>query len=173
MTVLSDVTWYDPAWIAVYVAILAIIIALVTTIVVHNKQKNLKEISYGVDSATSLLSVGEEIKGKVQVVYDNDPVSNVRLVILRVWNSGNQPIETKDYENNNPIKFDFGTSSKILDAQIIEKVPANLKVTLVRGNDNFSIEPFLLNNRESLTIKVLLSSSIDEVIVDTRIIGTE
>lgn len=173
MAVLSDMTWYDPAWIAVYVAVAAIIIATITSVVIYRKQQNRKEISYGVESAISLLSVSDEVRSKVQILYGGNPVSNVRLVILKIWNSGNQPIEAKDYESNNPIKFDFGTSSELLDIQIIEKIPVNLKVNLVKGKDNFLLEPFLLNKKESLTIKVLLSATTDEVIVDTRIIGTE
>jgi hypothetical protein len=173
MTVLSDVTWYDPAWIAVYVAILAILVAVVSTIVVYRKQQSRKEISFGVVSANSLLSVSKEVKSKVQVLYDGNSVSNVRLIKLKIWNSGNQPIEKEDFDNNS-IKFDFGPSSEILDIEIKDPVPKNLKITPPKNNkDNFLLEPFLLNKRESLTIKVLLSSTIEQIIVDTRIRGTE
>ncbi len=173
MTVISDVPWHDPAWIAVYVAILAILIALVSTIVVYLKQRNRKEISFGVVSATPLFSIRPEAKGIVQVLYNGNPVSNVRLVILKILNSGNQEIEIDDYVKNKGIKFDCGASSEILDVQITEKIPANLDVTLTKGNESFSLDPFLLNKRESLTIQILLSSDNDAIIVDARINGTE
>ena len=174
---LSPYDWKtDPtvlAWIAIYVAILTLLIGLVTTIVVYLKQRNRKELSFGVISATPLLSIRPEAKGIVQVLYNSKPVSNVRLVILKIWNSGNQEVKLDDYVKNQGIKFDCGSSSEILDVQITEKIPPNLDVTLTKSSESFLLDPFLLNKRESLTIQVLISSDNDSIVVDARINGTE
>jgi len=53
----------DPAWIAVIIAVLAIIVA----ILIARKQSNRKEVSYAIISNTLVLSIKEDIVGRVQV----------------------------------------------------------------------------------------------------------
>lgn len=170
---LSDVAWNDPAWIGIYVGIIAIVVGGIVSFAIYWRQKdqNRKEITYSVISATSILSVHEEIKGKIEVLYDGKPVDNVRLIILGIWNSGNIPILPSDYLE--PIRLDFGKETEILDVQILETTPSNMNVSLKWDNEIVKLEPFLLNKKEVVNFKVLLSQFNDEIHLYARIIGTE
>jgi hypothetical protein len=109
---LSDSWWSDPGWIGVLIGILAIIVTVITSIVISQKQRMRKEITFGIISATPVLSVNEEVKSKVLVFYDGKPIRDMLLIVLRLWNSGNVSVLPTDYVET--ITFDFGTGAEIL-----------------------------------------------------------
>src|ERR1700720_1277119 len=89
-------------------------IATVAAIFISIRQHQRKAISYKVISDTPLLSLKEEVKSRVQVLFDARPVRNTRLVVIKILNSGNVPILLTDYHD--PIKIGFGDNAEILDA---------------------------------------------------------
>src|SRR2546425_7217887 len=114
----------NPLWqflVNVTIAILAIVIP----VLIYRKKQNQRGITYQVISNTSILNFKEDIKGRVQVLFDNNPVGDVRLIILKIWNSGNIPILPN--EHIDPIKFDFGNNVEILDTDVLETVPGDIK----------------------------------------------
>jgi hypothetical protein len=171
MTILSDVTWYDPAWIAVYVAVVAIIIATVTSILIYRKQQNRKEITYEVVSNTLVLSIEKEIEAGAEIRFDGRRISNLRLIVLRIFNSGNVPVLPGDFTE--PITILFGEQAQLLDAEIIETTPHNLKVSLSRNTKSVELGPLLLNKDDSVRIKVLSAEAIGEIKVESRIVGLQ
>ncbi|MGZ6356482.1 MAG: hypothetical protein ACXWOX_18060, partial [Ktedonobacteraceae bacterium] len=76
---------------------------------------------------TYKVSFQKELKDRVQLLFDKKPIENARLVLLKIWNSGNVPIQIDDYDKNNPIMFDFGEHAEILDADVLETVPTHIK----------------------------------------------
>src|SRR5437588_43714 len=70
-----------------------------------------KEITWKIISDT-LVSPAHD---RVRILYNGETIDDARLVILRIWNIGNVPVLPQDYENNNPIEFDFGEKAKVLD----------------------------------------------------------
>src|SRR2546425_10907232 len=112
----------DPVWqfIAVIIALIAIIVTLT--------QRYRKEIVYDIISDTPILSIKEEVKNRVKVLFDDKPMTNARLIILRIWNSGNVPIIPSDYIE--PITLNFGADAEILDADILASIPDDIKSKL-------------------------------------------
>lgn len=166
-----------PAWISIFVSILGIVVALLLPIVLFIKQRDRKQISYEVTSDKSLLSIRKEVEGDVQVLFAGKPVSDLRQVVLKLRNTGNVPIEVKDYENNNPIEFDFGTKAEVLNAEILETIPMSLKdraeASLELENGKVRFEPLLLNARDCITIRVLLAGFNGDLNVIARIAGVQ
>src|SRR5438309_2109807 len=112
----------DPAWLTVIVSIIAIF----SGIIIYLKQKNVKGLVYEVISNTSVFSIEEEaVKGKIQVLYNGKPIDYALLTILKIWNYGNAPIEPSDYIL--PITFDFGNGAEVLDAEVLDTEPNDLK----------------------------------------------
>jgi len=101
--------------IASTIGIIGIIVAIILYIL-----KNKKEISYHIISQTSLLPFKEDVEEKIKVFYEDVEVKKLDLLIFTVCNSGRVDIEKKDFER--PLSFGFGTSSKILDLNIIKKI---------------------------------------------------
>ena len=104
-------------------------------------------------SKRQLLSVNEEVKGEVKILYKNKSVSNVRLIILKIWNSGSTPILPQEYID--PIKFEFEENEEILDADVLETVPSNIKdkakASMKLDTKSVTFEPLLLNSKDSIT----------------------
>ncbi len=151
------------------------LLTIFVSVMIYRKQQNRRSITYRTISATSLLSVGEEVKGEVKVLYKGKAVSNVRLIILKMWNSGNMPILPQEYIE--PIKFEFGDHEEILDVDVLETMPSDIKnkvkTSLKSDTKSVTFEPLLLNRNDSITFKVLLTQSklIKKIDVSGRIVG--
>src|SRR5688572_11946711 len=104
-------------------AVLALL-AVVIPISIYLKQRRRKTLSYIVLSSTDLLSVQEEIKGQIKILFNDDPVESVRLYVIKLVNSGNTSITKDDYEH--PVSIEFGKNAKVLSYEVTDKVPDNL-----------------------------------------------
>lgn len=151
------------------------LLTIIVSILIYRKQQSRKGITYEVISDNPILSLKKELKGRVQVLFDAKPIDDARLVIIRIWNSGNVPILPQEY--GDPIRFDFGENAEILDADVLETIPSNMtdkaKASLSLEAGGVVLEPILLNSRDSITFKVLLAQmqSTREIKVNARIVG--
>jgi hypothetical protein len=168
----------DPALqfiVNVGVALLGIFFTSIITIVIYRRQQQRKGITYKIISDTPILSLKEEVKGQIKVLFGTKQVGNVRLVILKIWNSENTPILPGEFID--PIKLGFGNNVEILDAEILEANPheirENVKSSLKLYEENILLEPFLLNSKDSITLKVLLAQTplTKELRINARIVG--
>jgi len=150
---------------------LGVIAAIIIPIVLYLKQRQKKVLSYEIVSDTPLLSVKEEIKTKLQILFEGKPVQQVYLGMVRVFNSGNMPIEVKDYDC--PITLCFGEGAQILTAEIVKTDPNNLRPSINVKNNEIVISPILLNRGDFLTLKILATTSCDQMVVNGRIVGVK
>jgi hypothetical protein len=157
------------------VALLGIFFTSIITVVIYRRQQTRKGITYKVISDTPILSLKEEVKGKIKVLFGTKPINNVRLVIVKIWNSENTPILPSEYID--PIRLGFGGNVEILDAEILEAIPQdikdNVKASLKLNIESVILEPLLLNSRDSITLKVLLAQTplTKELKINARIVG--
>ncbi len=132
-----------------------------------------KEISWQLISNTLVTQTLDNNKGKVQVLFGDEPIDDARLVILKIWNTGNMPISPEDYENNNPFELNFGENAVILDAEILDAVPSSLKESITAilnwSAGRLLLGPILLNSLDSITLKLLLAHFEGKVAVNTQI----
>ena len=159
----------DPLW--QFIGAIVALIALCATVAIFHFQRKRKVLSYQVTSSSSLLSVREEVEGKIKILYEGTPIWRVHLVVVRIHNSGNVPIQKSDYER--PLSISFGEDSRILSAEVTETSPENLDVTIDPSEDCLILEPLLLNSRDSITLKVLVSEFRSDLEVDARIVGVK
>src|SRR5688500_17426637 len=129
----------DPAWLGAIGSILAIVISLY----VYRRQKNVKSLSYEILSENPLLSVDAELQGKIQVLYNGNPLENIHLILIRFTNDGNIPILASDYENNNSIIVKFKSNTTILSVDHIDVKPSNLTPTANIQGNIISVSPLL------------------------------
>jgi|SRR5450755_3466896 hypothetical protein len=154
----------DPIWqftINIVVGLIGIFITSIVSVAIFRRQQNRKGITYRIISDTPILSLKEEIKGTIQLLFRTKSVSNARLVILKIWNSENTPILPGDFID--PIRLSFGANSEILDAEMLESVPYHLKdkakSSLKIETESIVLEPILLNSRNSITLKILIAQT--------------
>lgn len=158
----------DQMWQFIIGALIAIV-TIIVSIIIYLKQRSRKRLSYEILSNTALLSVEEEIKNDIQLTYKGKVVEGVKLLVLRIFNSGNLPIVSADYER--PIGIEFGKETRVLAAEVIEKNPANLQSTISIENRVVTLYPALLNPSDSVTIKMLVTKYENDFQVNSRIIG--
>lgn len=143
----------DPLW--QFIGAILALIAIGVSILTYLLQRNRKSLSYEVLSDTPLLTMKEKLEGKLRILYEGTSIKNTQLLVIRILNSGNMPIRAEDYVL--PLEFEFGNSAKILSAEVTDKVPDNLPANVTVNDHGFRLEPTLLNSKDSITVKVLVS----------------
>lgn len=154
--------FHDPR----YLAPIATCCAIAVTITLWLLNLRKKELAYEILSDTPLVSVKEEVKDKVQITLDNQPVHDVHLVQVKIVNSGNVSIRSADYEGRLTITAPEG--SRVLMADVQETHPPHLEkrtlaeeavsslIDKVDGHE-VTLKPVLLNHGDSITVKMLVS----------------
>jgi|SRR5882724_460254 len=133
----------------------AAILAVVVTVIVYWLQKKRKRLTYKVISDLDLLTKNEQIKGQVKVLYEDQPVENVRLYTIQVINSGGVAIERTDFDG--PLHIEFEETAQILSVVVIDATPEDLPVEIEQKPISVAISPLLMNRRDSITIKFILN----------------
>jgi hypothetical protein len=161
----------DPMW--QFIGVVLALAAICVSVVLYLLQRRRKALVYEFLSRTPLLSMKEEVEGKLQILFDGEPVSDVHLVVVKIVNSGNVPITAHDYER--PLALSVGAKAKILTAEVSETVPESLQALATIGPDRTDVvlTPVLLNGGDSATIKMLVSQFSGGIRVDGRIVGVK
>ena len=76
----------DPAW--QFAGAMFALLAIFVSLLLYRAEKRRKALSYEILSRTPLLSMAEVIEGKLQILFEGEPVSSVHLVVLRCHCSG-------------------------------------------------------------------------------------
>jgi hypothetical protein len=156
----------DPLW--QFVGAVVAVLALVLSVVIALAQRQRKRLGYDIETATPVLTMREELAGRLKVLLDDAPVEDLGLYILRISNHGNVPIRPADYDR--PIKITFGADSQILSAEVTEQRPSNLGAAVTFDSSCVTIQPLLLNARDSFQMKCLVTRA-KRIEVEGRLAG--
>lgn len=147
----------------------AVAVALATAAwALWERGRRRKDLQYDVVSKAPLVSVSEEARGRIKVLFDEEPVSSVSLAIIQITNRGS-PIPSVEFES--PLTVSMGADSRIMSVEVMERQPDNLGVELSVDNGRIQIEPLLLNSGDSFTFKVIGTGFADNIEVEGRIVG--
>jgi hypothetical protein len=103
------------------------------------------------------------------VSVNRDFHCSVQQALVRIQNTGNQPIEVGDYEGS--LRVSFGSEARISQSNLVETEPNELPVSISDDPAEITLEPLLLNRGDSFVLSALLVGEIDEVKVGGRISG--
>lgn len=156
----------DPMW-----QFIGGVLAIATTFLIYYLQRQSKSLSYEILAKNRLLTINEELEGRIKILFDNKPTSDISLLSIKIFNSGNIAIPTSDYEH--PISLSLGVKTSILSGTITNISPKNLKVKIQIENNHVLITPCLLNATDSITIKLLMTDFNNEIEFDARIVGVK
>lgn len=141
---------------SVFVQYLSIVIATVSIIVViilYLCQRRFKSLVYEKIYRLPVLRE-KEIKEKLKILYDGEPVEGVFIILLNIRNAGNIPIVAQDFYD--PIYFKFDDKANILSAEISETNPRDLDIQIKINGPIIIIKPVLLNSGDSILLKVIV-----------------
>ena len=130
-----------------------------------------KRLSHEILAYVPLLTATESIRDELQISYKGTPVKNIRLFNVKIINDGYEPITRNDYEK--PISFVFADEAVVLSAEIVSLNPKNLETSITFEANKISINPTLLNSKDSIEIKAIISSYETQMNIDARIIGVK
>ena len=116
-----------------------------------------KSLTYDVLLRIRLLRVGDQLKPKVQILFEGAPVDNAYLVAIMFRNSGRVPITIEDFAQHMAVSF--GEGSTILDADTSYAKPNALKPRFVIESDRLVFSPLLLNPGDRFVLRALVSRS--------------
>lgn len=163
MDILRDSVWQ-------FWGVIVAIIGVVLSIMFFLAQKNRKRLAYQVLTDTPLLSVSDEIKGKIKIEYDDRSIQNIHLVMLKIENIGNIDIAASEYEKG--IVFNF-PNSEILSAEVSDALPKNLKPVLKIEPSSLIIDPIMLNKKDHIVCKIVFANFGNVIEADARILGVK
>lgn len=159
----------DPLW--QFIGAMLAVAALGASFLIYQLQRSRKAITYEVISRTNLLTVREELEGKLQVLYEGEPAKSLTLIVLKVWNSGNQPILSVDFER--PLSFCTGKASRLLTAAVTYVEPPELVAEFEAAENFLIVKPGLLNSGDAVTFKLLVRDASSSLCPDARIVGVK
>jgi hypothetical protein len=146
------------------------ILAICVTIGLFLAGRRRKRLSYLLLD-TRVLGVHEAVNpSRVQILFDGAAVTEVRLLIITVNNSGNEPIRVDDFER--PLRFSWPEPARILTAEVAEVSPESLQPTINAGVNEIVVDPLLLNPGDWLRIKILINQ-VTKISVDARVVGVK
>lgn len=154
----------DPIW--QFIGAILALITLGVSIFVIIAQKNRKSLSCRLLADTELFI---PVNGKFRTTYEGHPVQNVFLIIIKVLNDGNVPIEASDFAQE--LTFAVGPGAHILSAELIHASPENLKPTFRSTQSSVTVQPLLLNSKDEFDVKILCDGYKGGIDIETRIVG--
>jgi phosphate transport system substrate-binding protein len=126
-----------------------------------------KRLSYEVVSDVGLINNVKDLGSDIELTLDGHTVNDARLIMVRLANSGTEPVSESDLHNAQPVRVEFDPPS-IIRCAIHSTEPPNLipqerlKSFIRLGGDTagrphaFAELPgLLLNSRESIELKFL------------------
>mgnify|MGYP001335435659 CR=1 FL=1 len=139
------------------------------------RDKEQKQLTTEIISKFTVVNIDKEIDSDIYSTYKGKSIRNVNEITLRIKNTGNQSIDKSDYDVNSQVKFDFGDKTEVLAVWVLETEPDSLRgiINIVTNPDpgKVVINPLLLNENESITLKVYVNGFENKIRDETRLRG--
>lgn len=103
----------------IIITIIGFIITIIA-LVLQIKDKKRKSIFYNITSNTLINNEISGIEG-IKVLFAEEEVKTIVVSTVKLWNSGNEYIESSDFYDENPLKFTIPKTDKILAAAFVEE----------------------------------------------------
>lgn len=151
---------------------LSIIIAIISVFITYKAWKK-KKLSYAILVDTHPIKVSHGAAKTIRMTFMGREVKNVRLVELKIWNSGNDTIETSDYSEPITLLPPIATK-KTLHAIITKREPENLPIAVYTSPKNYlALTPVLMNPGDVIYISLLINDYDKAILPEARISGVK
>lgn len=111
---------------------------------------------------------GDDID-QLTTTFNNKVVKNVSEVVIKIGNSGNLPIEEKDFRTD--IEFFFDGGHILSKPEILDANPNELRNTVRFNQKKWSLKPILLNPGDWIEIKFFVTEMGQKINLTGRIRG--
>jgi hypothetical protein len=145
------------------------VISLAAGYIYFSKSRQYRELTWE-PSTSPLLTVGEDLRTKVQIIYkeDGSEVQDIQGVRIKIVSSGTLGVEVPaSSATESPVTIDFGEGAKIVGATTVKKIEQGDRllqervleeaVTVVDSR-KIVLRPILLNPGVALSIWTFVSN---------------
>lgn len=165
----------SPLWtvLGVLATIILGFVGICTTLWIRNR----KALTYEVVSDIPIVAIrrnsGGDMPEGIEIRYKGQPVTEVRVVEVRLCNAGNVEINKADFIK--PITLDFG--GQLLGFEAREEQPGELRQEVLEGagsgpdHSAIGLHAILLNPKDAVTVQAVLTNFSGVVQVRARIVG--
>jgi hypothetical protein len=158
----------DPIW--NFVAAVGAIAALTFGYFYYTGSQQTKRLTVEILTNSSLVSVRDDVAKDIKVLYKDIPVKRVSVILLRLQNTGNSPIQESDYSR--PVVISLSPSAEIGEASITETKPKNVDISIAKSTPyQAELSKSLLNPNDQVLIKILAINNDDTLQIGGRIAG--
>ena len=145
------------------------IIIVIAAFVIFFLQIRKKTLTYTVLTNSGLVPVSYEVQSNIQILYKGKVVPKVRLVEIRIKNSGSLPIKPEDYIEPLSLRL---PNSKILASEVRDDHSVGAYIeTKLSNRSEIVLSKTLLNPTEFFDVKILLADGDADLSVAGRIVG--
>jgi hypothetical protein len=131
------------------------IVGIAVSVYLWRRSRVRKAISYRLTSP-AVVNVHREVEDRISVHYENERVGDVRLLDLRVTNTGNKDVSPDDFAE--PFVVALGEGARVLGQPTILKTePPDLRPQVSIEKGSLVIAPLLMNEGDSFEITALIS----------------
>jgi hypothetical protein len=144
-------------------------LAIAITIIIAVLQSKKKRLLYRIPVENKMLTTEEVKEGNIKILYKDQKVNEIALLILYIKNYGKIPIVKEDFDL--PMQFNFSENCNVLSAEVIKTLPEKINVEVITNQNSIVIKPLLINPGDIIVFKILTSKLDDSLNVFSRIKG--
>lgn len=141
--------------------------AIIVPVLLYFSSSPEKSLTYQIVSKSVLIGSHDSVEN-IEIKVKGEVVDNAAIYLLKIKNSGTEPINVVDFEK--PMFIKFSDNIKIFSAAIKNRLPQNISISHKVNGNIISIDPLLMNPDDEFEVEVL-SSSQDFPLLDSRIAG--
>ena len=143
------------------------LIALLVSLWIYRKQKA-RKILVWTQSSFPLLSIDKSLQDELTITYRNYAVTAAYMASITLANRGNTPIPRQDYDK--PITIVLSDGGEMVSLDYSENNTIEITAT-VTSPGTITIEPFLLNPNDEVTIRTVIINNRPRIDTKARIVG--
>jgi hypothetical protein len=145
------------------------ITTIIAVFVIFVLQLRKKTLTYTVLTNSGVVPGPQEAKSPVQIRYKGKVVAKVRLVEIRIKNSGSLPIKPEDYIEPLSLRL---PNSEILSSEVMDAHSLGAYIeTKLSNQSEVVLGKTLLNPTDFFDVKVLLADGNADLSLGGRIVG--
>jgi len=152
--------WYSSAAFQGFITIVLALLTLIATVVALKIQLSSSRqwLSYEIRAAAPLIQAPVEVSKDLAVMYDGSLVKDPYFIELRLVNRGRKDIISGAFDQETPIRFDFGID--IIKLLQVKLEPDELGSPKVKADGStVEIGPCLIHGHQELSIALLATGS--------------
>lgn len=126
--------------------------------------------SYWCAGNSPLVSINTAMAKEMQILYKGVPVQTLSLILLKVTNTGTEPIKESDYSE--PIRVTMSQSASIGEVTVQETRPDAIPLAPTASASNqVTLAKVLLNPGDQAVLRILALNNDSTLTITARIVG--